>query len=236
GGAGPMTACLLARDLGLERIIVPPTPGVLAAFGGLVADIRNDFIRTAFVDLSASGLAEIKTHAKALAQQAQAWLADEQKFKGQAHLQYSADMRYRGQSYEIEVPLEAAWIESGDLRAIGAAFHAEHERVYEHADEKAPVQIINLRLVASGASPQPKVRRAELVSRVAKPVAETRVFYDGVHVGAGIYDRDKLTPGETFAGPAIVRQSDCTTCLVGGFKAAVDEFSNLIITRDASGS
>jgi N-methylhydantoinase A len=236
GGAGPMTACLLARDLGLGRIIVPPTPGVLAAFGGLVADIRNDFIRTAFVDLSAPGLAEIKGHAKALAQQARTWLTEEQKFKRQAHLQYSADMRYRGQSYEIEVPLEEAWIEAGDLRAIGAAFHAEHERVYEHADEKARVQIVNLRLVASGASPQPKMRRAELVPRAATPVSETRVFYDGAHVAAGIYDRDKLMAGEWFTGPAVVRQSDCTTCLVGGFKAAVDEFSNLIITRDASSS
>jgi hypothetical protein len=58
------------------------------------------------------------------------------------------------------------------------------------------------------------------VSRAAKPVAETRVFYDGAYVDAGIYDRDKLVAGEWFAGPAIVRQSDCTTCLVGGFKAA----------------
>lgn len=236
GGAGPMTACLLARDLGLDRIIVPPTPGVLAAFGGLVADIRNDFIRTAFVDLSTAGLADLKGHAADLAQQARAWLTEEQKFAGKAHLQYSADMRYRGQSYEIEVLLQDAWIETGDLQSVGDAFHAEHERVYEHADEKAPVQIVNLRLVASGASPQPKIKRAELVKRAATPVAEARVFYDGAHVPAGIYDRDKLVPGEGFAGPAIVRQSDCTTCLVGGFRATVDEFSNLIITRDASGS
>jgi N-methylhydantoinase A len=188
------------------------------------------------VDLSAAGLAEVKTHAKDLAQQADAWLKNEQKFKGKASLQYSADMRYRGQSYEIEVPLEAAWIESGDLRAIGAAFHSEHERVYEHADEKAPVQIVNLRLVASGASPQPRLKRADLVPRKAVPVAETKVFYDGAHVDAGIYDRDKLSAGEWFAGPAIVRQSDCTTCLVGGFRATVDEFSNLIITRDTGGA
>lgn len=233
GGAGPMTACVLARDLGFERIIVPPTPGVLAAFGGLIADIRNDFIRTAFVELDASGIATLKSHAADLEKQARSWLEDEQKFRGKAIFLYSADMRYRGQSYEIEVPLQHNWIEAGNAAAIAAAFHAEHARVYEYADEKAPVQVINLRLVASGAAPQPKVRRAELVSRAAAPIAETSVFYDGRRAAAKVFDRDKLHAGEHFSGPAIVRQSDCTTCLVGGFAASVDAFGNLIITPEA---
>ncbi|MGH8431539.1 MAG: hydantoinase/oxoprolinase family protein, partial [Solimonas sp.] len=142
GGAGPMTACVLARDLGFDRIIVPPTPGVLAAFGGLIADIRNDFIRTAFVELDASGIATLKSHAADLEKQARGWLEDEQKFRDKATFLYSADMRYRGQSYEIEVPLQRDWIEAGDAAAIAAAFHAEHARVYEYADEKAPVQVI----------------------------------------------------------------------------------------------
>jgi N-methylhydantoinase A len=232
GGAGPMTACLLARDLGLERIIVPPTPGVLAAFGGLIADIRNDFIRTAFLDLDASSLAVLRAHAADLERQARTWLEDDQKFKGRAAFLYSADMRYRGQSYELEVPLQRAWIESGDAAAIAAAFHAEHARVYEHADDQAPVQVINLRLVASGAAPQPKVRRAPLVARAAAPVAETTVFYNGRSATAKVYDRDKLQPGEHLSGPAIIRQSDCTTCLVGGFAASVDAFSNLIVNHE----
>jgi N-methylhydantoinase A len=232
GGAGPMTACLLARDLGLGRIIVPPTPGVLAAFGGLIADIRNDFIRTAFVEVDASGIAALKGQADGLEKQARTWLAEQQRFAGEARLYFSADMRYRGQSYEIEVPLERAWISSGDLRAIADAFHAEHARVYEHADEKAPVQVVNLRLVAAGSAPQPKERRADLVDRAATPVEETRVFYDGRWSTAQVYDRDRLAPGEHLQGPAIVRQSDCTTCIVGGFAASVDGHANLIITRE----
>ncbi len=232
GGAGPMTACLLARDLAMERIIVPPTPGVLAAFGGLIADIRNDFIRTAFVELDSDGMAALRTHAADLERQALGWLTDEQQFKGKANLLYSADMRYRGQSYEIEVPLQRAWIDGRDTQAIAAAFHAEHARVYEHADEKAPVQVVNLRLVASGSAPQPKLRPGELTSRPATPVAETSVFYDGRRATAKVFDRDKLKPGEFFSGPAIVRQSDCTTCLVGGFAATVDTFSNLSITPE----
>ena len=82
GGAGPMTACLLARDLGLAQVIVPPTPGVLSAYGGLIADIRNDFIRTAFVDLDAAGLKALDGYAAELEAQALHWLREDQGFQG----------------------------------------------------------------------------------------------------------------------------------------------------------
>ncbi len=231
GGAGPMTACLLARDLGLKQIIVPPTPGVLAAFGGLIADIRNDFIKTAFVEVDTAGAATLKAHAEALDSQANAWLRDEQKHQGAANLSWSADMRYRGQSYEIEVPLARAWIDAADLGAIAGAFHREHERVYEHADPKAPVQVVNLRAVISAPTPQPKPARTTPRARAAEPVARTRVYFDGAWHDAGIYDRARLVAGDYLLGPAIVRQDDCTTCLVGGYRAETDAHGNLIITE-----
>lgn len=231
GGAGPMTACLLARDLGLKQIIVPPTPGVLAAFGGLIADIRNDFIKTAFVEVDAAGAATLMAHAQALDAQANAWLRDEQQYQGAATMSWSADMRYRGQSYEIEVPLERAWIDASDLDAIAGAFHREHERVYEHADPKAPVQVVNLRAVISAPTPQPKPARATPRQRAAEPVATTRVFFDAAWHHAGIYDRSKLVAGDYLIGPAIVRQDDCTTCLVAGYRAETDAQGNLIITE-----
>lgn len=232
GGAGPMTACLLARDLGIRRMVVPPTPGVLAAYGGIIADIRNDFIKTAFVELDARGLATLETIAKDLESRALDWLRNDQRFEGQGRLLYSADMRYRGQSYEIEVPIELAWITGGDTAGIASAFHREHARVYEHADDKAPVQIVNLRLVVAGSAPRPVARVGEGAAHAATPVATTTVFYDGEHRAASVYDRDKLTVGAHFAGPAIVRQSDCTTCLVDGFKARVDAYGNLVVDRE----
>lgn len=232
GGAGPMTACLLARDLRLSQIIVPPTPGVLAAFGGLIADIRSDFIRTAFVEVDREGVAVLQGHANALTETATRWLAEEQRHGGAGQLTWSADMRYRGQSYEIEVALDRAWIDAGDTAAIAEAFHREHRRVYEYADTKAPVQVVNVRAVISAPTPQPKTARVTPRPRAVSPVAATRVYVDGRWHEAGIYDRVKLSAGDHFAGPAIVRQDDCTTCLVAGYRAEVDGNGNLIIRED----
>lgn len=231
GGAGPMTACLLARDLGMARIIVPPVPGVLAAYGGLVADIRNDFIRTTFVEIDKEGTGGLAEHARMLEAQGRAWLRDDQRFTGEATLAWSADMRYRGQSYEIEVPLERAWIDNGDLDAIRNAFHREHERVYEHADDKAVVQAVNLRLVASGTAPRPQAHPHAMVTKHATAIGETEVYFDGATHKAKVYDRKKLSAGDHLEGPAIIRQDDCTTCLVSGFKASVDTHLNLVVER-----
>ncbi len=231
GGAGPMTACLLARDLGLTRIIVPPTPGVLAAFGGLVADIRNDFLKTVFADVDAGGLASLRDALGELQLRAAGWLKDDQKHTGEARLVVLGDMRYRGQSYEIEVPLEAAWIEQADGAAIAGAFHREHARVYEHADEKAPVQVVNLKVIALGRAPQPQLEVAEERPHAAAPKDTAKVYLDGGWADAGLYDRSDLTAGATFQGPAIVRQGDCTTCIVGGYQVRVDCHLNLIIEQ-----
>jgi N-methylhydantoinase A len=233
GGAGPMTACLLARDLGVGRIIVPPTPGVLAAFGGLIADIRNDFIQTVFAELDAAGTRRLADAFTALETRARAWLRDEQRYPGEARLLALADMRYRGQSYEIEVPLEAGWIRAADAGAIAGAFHREHARVYDHADERAPVQVVNLKVVALGPSPQPALSSRAVRAHSVRPTATTRAWLDGRWQEAGIYDRAELEPGAAFEGPGIVRQGDCTTCIIGGFAAAVDGHGNLVIDRKA---
>ncbi len=232
GGAGPMTACLLARELGMASVIVPPTPGVLSAYGGLIADIRNDFIRTAFVDLDADGLTVLKGHAGDLERRALAWLRDEQGFEGESRLVWSADMRYRGQSYEIETLIDRGDIAAGHLAPLAAAFHAEHRRVYEHADEQAPVQVVNLRLVISGSAPKPALTETAPEPGRATPDGEATIHIDGASRIAALYTRASLKPGRSLAGPAIVAQDDCTTIIPPGFDAKVDGWGNLIVTPE----
>ena len=143
----------------MQRVVVPVTPGVLSAFGGLIADIKNDFIKTVYFDLEPARIDQMRRGYAALRDRALHWLYQEQGFEGSSTIIYSADLRYRGQSYEIETPLEDGWIESGDLDAIARAFHHEHKRLYEHADEEAAVQLINLRLVVVGVPPKPEFAR-----------------------------------------------------------------------------
>ncbi len=232
GGAGPMLGVLFARELGIARVIVPPTPGVLSAYGGLIADIRNDFIRTAFVDLDAGGLAALEELAAELEAQALAWLREEQGFEGEAYLGWSADMRYLGQSYEIETVIDRADIRAGRASALADAFHDEHERVYDHADAEAPVQAVNLRLTVSGAVPKPALADAAAAPGPAAPRGRAAVFLDGAVREASLYVRADLLPGQHFSGPAVVSQDDCTTVIPPGFAAEVDLRSNLILTRE----
>ena len=158
-----------------------------------------------------------------------AWLADEQGFNGEPRLAWSVDMRYRGQSYEIEVPVERTWISAGDTEKLADAFHREHERVYEYADPKAPVQAINLRLVVSAPAAVDSYTTSQGRGYVPVPDSMTNVFYDGAWHEAGIYDRSKINGSAHLVGPAIIRQDDCTTCIVGGYQVDGDLHLNLRI-------
>lgn len=228
GGAGPMLSCFVARELGMQRIVVPTTPGVLSAFGGLIADIKNDFIKTVYCDLDTAtdilrdGYAELRSSATT-------WLRDEQAFEGDATLLYTADLRYRGQSFEIETVLQEDWIEKSDLAAIADAFHAEHARVYDHADEEAAVQVINLRLVILGAAPKPELSHLAKGDASPEPIGEIDVFYDGGKHKAGLYERSALLAGHQIEGPAVIQQDDSTTCILGGFTGEIDTYGNILL-------
>ncbi len=117
GGGGPMLGAFLARELGMQRVIAPRRPGVVSALGGLVADLRGDFIRTIFKPLTAASLPDLHDVCEVLAQEGTTWLSM-QGHVGTADLRFSADMRYAGQSFEIEVMLEREWIASGRLPEI----------------------------------------------------------------------------------------------------------------------
>ena len=231
GGAGPMTACLLARDLGLKKVIVPPTPGVLSAYGGLIADIRNDFISTVFVDLDVDGLHVVENAAVELETKALNWLHNEQGFNGEAQLHFTADMRYLGQSYEIETPVNRSDLSAGDPALVAGAFHTEHERVYDHSDKQAPVQIVNLRLVVSGVVPKPALSKSEPINDPPVATAQIDIFLDGEKQSASLYSRNNLYPGQSFGGPAVVEQDDCTTVIPSGYNTSVDAWGNLVIER-----
>ena len=232
GGAGPMLAGFVARELGMRQVIVPTAPGVLSALGGLIADIKNDFISTAFYPLDPEELPRLKRAFGELAQRARRWLAEEQRYDGPATLLASADMRYRGQSFEIEVPLDLAAVEAGHVDRLADAFHREHERLYGHRDDAAPIHLIALRMVVVGVSPQPRFPEQPRAAEPAPaPAGEVEVRLDGARRRIPLYRRGDLRHGHRFACPSVIVQDDCTTCVPDGFEGVVDAFGNLILTR-----
>ena len=232
GGAGPMLACWLARELDMREVVVPRVPGVLSAFGGLIADIKNDFIQTVYLDLDATAVETMQQGFGDLARRAMRWIREEQGFEEDVSMFPSADIRYRGQSYEIDTPIDAAWIEAGDVPAIAEAFHRQHEALYDHADPKAELQIINLRLVVTGQPPKPVFAPAPKAEGEIVAGGRVQVFLDGATREAEVFARADMAAGHRIAGPAIVTQDDCTTCVLAGYRGRVDEAGNLILARE----
>ncbi len=233
GGAGPMLGCFLARELGVERVLIPTTPGVVSALGGLIADVKNDFIRTVFVDAEPAAVDLLRREMAALDAQGARWLREEQHFEGTVETRWSCDMSYKGQSFEIEVPIDGAWIRDGDMEAIATAFHGVHQRMYDFCDPKAPAHIVNLRLVAAGSTLKPKLRPLPDAAGAPVPEKMLDVFYDGAEHRVPLYQRSDLSAGHRFAGPCVVAQDDSTACIPGGLAAEVDAFGNIFLTRIA---
>ena len=229
GGAGPMLACWLAKELSMKNVIVPRVPGVLSAFGGLIADIKNDFIRTVYIDLNESNISDLQERFGELAREAMHWIRDDQAFEEAVSMMPSADLRYRGQSYEIDTPLEAIWIEEGNIDSIADAFHSAHEQIYEHSDKGAEIQIINLRMIITGEPPKPNFKAMKKCSGPLKSGATVEVFEKGMINEAQVFGRTDMEPGHVLSGPAVITQEDCTTCVPSGFSITVDDYGNLII-------
>ncbi|MBI4247797.1 MAG: hydantoinase/oxoprolinase family protein, partial [Candidatus Rokubacteria bacterium] len=229
GGAGPTHAFLLAREVGIRTVVVPPSPGTLCALGCLLADLRADYVRTVYAELNDSTVKDLAGELEALERQAEAWLDEERVPPAERAVVRSADARYKGQSFEVTVRLR----EGGQpgLREAPELFHARHRAVYGFADESGAVEIINLRAQAIGS-----VRRPERLSPRApagRPgaggAARSRdIMLDGVRLRATVHRRSELTPGTSIDGPAIVVQYDTTVFVPPGFRITVDRWLNLV--------
>lgn len=234
GGAGPMLGCLLARELDMSETLVPVVPGVLSALGGLIADVKSEFIRTVFLDLDEQALDHVRAGFRDLTLQGLRWLRDEQGYEGEHAVIYSADMRYRGQSFEIETGLDQQAVEGGDAVSVAEAFHRTHERMFGHADRSAAMQIVNLRVVVAGKTPKPSLPKIPSGAGCPAAVRKIDVWIEGSWRTAKLYRRSGMLAGQSFDGPAIVTQDDTTTFIPSGATARVDEFGNLRVRSGRS--
>jgi N-methylhydantoinase A len=240
GGAGPLHAGALARDLGIRQVLVPAVPGILCALGLLVEPLRIDCVRTRVQRLDTVAVPDLALRFEEMEVEAHRWLDREAVPPGRRRLVRALDMRYLGQNFELTVAAPAAmW--TGDVGALRRAFFIEHERVYGYAAEDEAIQIVNVRLTALG---EPDPLELPLLAPATRPdpdaarVAERPVYFAeaGGFVPTPIYRRERLLGGHCVAGPAIVEQMDSTTVIAPGQRAAVDERANLLIdTAAASG-
>ena len=234
GGAGPVVGALVAREVGIATVFVPRSPGTLCALGAISADIVNDAVRTVHVRVDAAPLAAaaLSEQYDALRAELADWLARHGAGAGAATFRPAADMRYVGQSYEIEVPVEPAWLVPGGEAAILPAFHRAHERAFGHADRQAPAEIVNLRVQLRAGRPRVPLAEVPASAAALAPRATRRIWLDGRPTQAQVFDRASLGPGARLAGPAIIEQADTTVLVPTGHVGDVDRFGNLLLRRE----
>jgi len=229
GGAGPLHATQLAEELEIPVVIVPPFPGNTSALGLVMADMRYDYVATQIQNLEDVDPALSEKTLVALETQAHNQLSQEGiPAEGQC-LERSFDLRYFGQSHELNIPVDGQLLAPKAMHRIGRAFHTAHRRIHGHAMEGDPVEVVNYRVSAVGTSPKPDLS-IQLNGNQDAIKGRRNVFFESGHLHSLIYERHFLKPGYQIDGPAVIEQAASTTVLCPHQSARVDAHGNLIIT------
>jgi N-methylhydantoinase A len=218
GGAGGLHACSLAEELRIGRVLVPRAAGVLSALGLAISDVRRDHVHPFLAALEAADPAEVGACFEELERRAREQLAGDPRM-AVARL---ADVRYQGQSFELTV-------DAGDLDGLAGRFHAEHERRYGHRMDDEPLELVNLRLVATVPGDKPELREPP-PRREAVP-GRRRAGFDGEWLEVDVWRRTDLGAGSELEGPAVVELAESTVLLRPGWRGAVDEAGTLVLER-----
>lgn len=234
GGAGPLHVVELAQDLGIKKVIIPSLAGNLSAFGLLVADARHDYVRTVAKEFSEVDYPELNILFQDMENRGKEQLAGEGFSSADQELLWSFDMRYQGQSYEINVPIERAEnIGEPQLRGAIQDFHALHARLYAFSDPEEKIQVVNLRVTALGKTPPVQLGGADAGAHSTTPPwkGERPVYFAGSgFIATKVYERSELVQGSRIYGPAMIEEKISATVLPPGNRLDVDRWQNLIIT------
>lgn len=235
GGAGPLHASRLARELGMSRVVIPEVPGAQSAMGLLMTDVKADFMRTRITEISSETVSQVANVFAELDAMADRWFAEEQVAEDGRRLVRRLDLRYAGQNFElpVEVSGDFNFAEDG-VERIAETFHQEHERVYGYSSPEARLEAVTFRVEAHGSAPRVELRRGELGGEDPSPaiVGTRNACFDPEESfrSVPVYGRNGLVPGNLVDGPAVIEQMDTTTVLLPGDRCRVDQLRNLVIT------
>jgi N-methylhydantoinase A len=222
----------LARELGIKKVIVPIAAPVFSAWGMLMTDLRRDWVRTYIRRVNDLDLDELNELWSEMEHTALKWYWEEGFADGDVMFTRYVDMRYLGQEHTVKVPVPGGTLTLDDIAEVVSRFHAAHEKRYSFKLEQMPTEIVNVHVTAFGRVRKPELAklppRGDSTEAALKGVRS--VFYekDG-WVQTNVYERDRLGPGMTIEGPAIVEEPTAATVLYSGQTLHVDPYGNLIV-------
>ena len=232
GGAGPMHACYLAEDLSINSIIIPQYPGLFSAKGLLTAEITHNQSRSFLVPASEVDPHNIENYFRTMENETKKTLAHDA-LKGELRIERSLDLRYMGQSYDLEISTSKPFDQPALANAL-KAFHQRHNEIHGFSTETEMVELVACRITSRIRSHKPIEKKSVVGSRFVKEKTSRRIFVDGTgnSISCKIFLRENLQPSASIVGPAIVEQPDSTTVISSGWTALVDEYLNMKLSRE----
>lgn len=230
GGAGPMAAVFLAEELDIAEVLIPRFPGTFSAWGMLQTDLRHDFTVSFYRASAGVGKEELEQLFAELEKEGKASVIREGVSESDVSHQRSADMRYTGQEYTINVPIPKGVAVADTV----SEFHDTHKRRHGHSNRAAPVEFVNLRLAAIGAvhkfadKPEPRTHGT------SSSRATRSAVFNGESYTTPVWLRDDLPANQVVAGPMIIEEQSATTVVPPGWSAAMDAHENIILSRITS--
>jgi N-methylhydantoinase A len=235
GGAGPLHAGRIARDLGMSGVIVPLYPGVFSAIGLLMSDVKHDYIQSRMTEISELTTDAVEAMFARLTHEAVADLHRDGFPAARIGIDRALDMRYAGQGYEIAVPSDKVALHADGIAGLRRRFDDMHKQMFGHMAPDQPVEVVSYRLCGIGTVSVPPMPKFKPIG--AKPSDALREYrqvrFDGESLACPVYQRERLDVGVALQGPAILDQFDCTTVICRGQTARVDEWKNIVITEGA---
>ena len=236
GGAGPLHACEVAQEMGIHKVLIPPSPGTLCSLGLLMADTRFDFSRTKIMDGVKENLRAAEEIFHELERDGDAMLTREGVAQDARDFEWALDMRYDRQNYEITVPLKGRCLDEETFAQAIEDFHVAHKRAYGYRNDDGKIKLVSYRVSAVGIIEKPSLveHPVDPNAPTPKPFATRSVLFEGAkqRVETGIYRREDFVPGSTLTGPAIIEQMDTTIVVPPRWTVHTDGFLNLKLEYD----
>lgn len=227
GGAGPMAAAALAEELDIQEVLIPRFPGTFSAWGMLQTDLRHDFTQSFFRSAEVVSIEDLKSVYLGLESDGQATIAREGIADKNISFLRSADMRYTGQEYTINVTIPAAT----DIATTISDFHSAHDRRYGHSSPGARVEFVNLRVAAFGALTKYSQANSYESEESDPAIGERKVVFDGVRHTTPILARDKFSSTFKALGPVIIEEQSATTVVPPDWQVEVDTQGSMLMRR-----
>jgi N-methylhydantoinase A len=232
GGAGPIHAAPIARELEIPLILIPRESSVFCAAGMLISDLKHDYVRTYARDLDKVDLEEVDKLYQEMSQSALGTLQAEGVPEDKVELTYTADLRYVGQFNEVDVPaFDQGSMSQNQLERMADEFHKRHDSLYGYSMQGAPVELINLRVTARGLTDKPTFERSPHGGEDPKAALQghRKAYFEDGFQKVPVYDGLSLVNGNVVPGPAIVAQPTTTIIVPPDFDLMCDEFNNYLM-------